>query len=277
VEFRIFDVRHGFCAALTDPESDYLTLIDCGHDGSNNFRPLQWIYGQGYRHINSLVISNFDQDHISDLTAVRDHFTVGALALNPTVNAATLRAIKIKGGSISDQMEILLKTMENQNLGTVDHVQHQTSKAKIDFYTVYYPHETDTNNLSLVTFIEFGNSKIVYPGDIEKSAWKKLLTLPGFIQELSGTNVFIASHHGRENGYCEDAFKYCKPEIVIISDQEKKYSTQDHNLYSKHVPVGLYVGKDLSSKQIRKVLTTRNDGHLTIFENDGISYIKLGL
>lgn len=33
-----------------------------------------------------------------------------------------------------------------------------------------------------------------------------------FRQRLAEVNVFVASHHGRENGYCEEVFQYCKPE-----------------------------------------------------------------
>ena len=274
MEFRIFNVKHGFCAALTN--ENYLTLIDCGHDSSDDFRPLQWLYDQGYRHINSLIISNFDQDHISDIKAIRDYFTVGNLAVNPTVSSSVLRQIKVKGGAISEQMEILLKSMENPSLNSVGHVQYQTSEAKFDFYCVYYPNATDTNNLSLVSFIKFGTGNIIYPGDLEKEGWLKLLQSPEFVSELKNTNVFIASHHGRINGYCKEVFNFCNPEIVIISDKERTISTQEHDLYSTHA-TGVLFGETLLTSDKRKVMTTRNDGHLTIFENSGISYIKNGL
>ena len=274
MEFKIFDVRHGFCAALMD--ANYLALIDCGHDGSKT-RPLEWLYKNGYRHINSLIISNFDQDHISDLKTLRDNFTVGALAVNPSVSSTVLRNIKKEGGPISSEMEILLKSMNNPELGSVYHVPHQTDKAYINLYWIYYPIEAETNNLSLVTFIRYGTGNIIYPGDIEKRAWEIFLTSPAFVEELRITNVFIASHHGRENGYCENVFNYCVPEIVIISDQEKRYSTQEHDLYSKHVRRGLYVGKSLFSMRTRKVLTTRNDGNITIRQIGLFSYVNLGL
>lgn len=274
MEFKIFNVRHGFCAALISQNN--LTLIDCGHDSQDQFRPLQWLYDQGFRHIDSLIISNFDQDHISDIKAIRDYFTVGNLAVNPTVTSSALREIKIKGGAISQQMEILLKSMEDTTLNSVNRVQFNAIGAKLDFYCVYYPHETDTNNLSLVTFIKFGTGNIIYPGDLEKEGWLKLLQCPEFLSELRKTNVFIASHHGRLNGYCEDVFNYCKPEVIIISDQERTFLTQQHDLYSKHTK-GIMFGKTLLTSTHRKVLTTRNDGHLTIYENSGISYLKSGL
>ncbi|MEW8442146.1 MAG: hypothetical protein AB2689_28700 [Candidatus Thiodiazotropha taylori] len=272
MEFKIFNVRHGFCAALMD--TNYLALIDCGHDG-NNFRPLEWLYNRGYRHINSLIISNFDQDHISDLATLSNNFTVGALAVNPSVSASVLRSIKRKGGPISNEMEILLRGMENPNLDTVYHVPYQVDNAYINLYWIYYPLETETNNLSLVTFIRFGTGNIIYPGDIERNAWNRFLADPRCLYELQQTNVFIASHHGRLNGYNENVFDYCSPEVVIISDQERLFSTQEHDRYSKHAS-GINMGTILNP-QNRKVLTTRRDGHITLKNNGEITYVRLGL
>lgn len=272
MEFKIFNVRHGFCAALMDV--NHLTLLDCGHDGST-FRPLEWLYNQGYRHIDSLVISNLDQDHISDLKALSDNFTVGALAVNPSISSTILRNIKQQGGPIIDEMEILLKSIDKPELGTVYHVPHQTTNAYINLYWIYFPYETDTNNLSLVTFIRFGTGNIIYPGDIERKVWERFIAYPPFVEELKNTNVFIASHHGRINGYHERVFDYCAPEIVIISDQERVFSSQEHDQYSKHV-TGINMGTVLVP-DIRKVLSTRKDGHLSFKSVNGITYVTKGL
>jgi beta-lactamase superfamily II metal-dependent hydrolase len=271
-ELKIFDVRHGFCAALLS--GDNLILIDCGHD-SDGFRPLEWLYQKGYRHIDSLIVSNFDQDHITDIKAVRDYFTVGSLAVNPTVSPDALKNIKIQGGPISEQMQVLINSMANPNLNSVWKVPHRVNDTNLEFYCVYYPHETDTNNLSLVTFIQFGTSYIIYPGDLERSGWLKLLAVPDFVARLRQVNVFIASHHGRVNGYCEEVFQYCAPEVVIISDKERTFLTQEHDMYSKHT-IGVNFGTILTPK-IRKVLTTRNDGHLTLHKVLDTTYVKSGL
>jgi hypothetical protein len=55
--------------------------------------------------------------------------------------------------------------------------------------------------------------------DIEREGWLEMLKLPSFQQCLREVNVFVASHHGRENGYCEEVFQYCTPDIVVISDR----------------------------------------------------------
>jgi len=271
-EFKIFNVRHGFCAALM--ADNHLTLIDCGHDNNYKHTPLEWLYFKGYRHIDSLIISNFDQDHISDIKTVRDKFTVGKLVVNPYINANQLRNIKINGGSITEQMEIVLANIDRPELKAFSESEISTPEAQFNFFSIIYPYETDTNNLSLVSFIRFGHSKIIYPGDVEKRGWEKFLQNPEFMRHLGQVNTFIASHHGRENGYCKEIFDSCSPEVVIVSDQERKYETQNHDLYSKHAS-GINFGTLLTPK-VRKVLTTRNDGDLTVFNQNLGTFIKLG-
>ena len=38
----------------------------------------------------------------------------------------------------------------------------------------------DTNNLSLITFVEYGRFCALYPGDLEGTAWKQALLNPAF-------------------------------------------------------------------------------------------------
>jgi hypothetical protein len=79
---------------------------------------------------------------------------------------------------------------------------------------------TDENNLSLVVFVTCGQHKFIFPGDMESEGWRQLLRNPAFVAELHGVNVFVASHHGRENGYCEEVLNLCPAiEVFIISDK----------------------------------------------------------
>jgi beta-lactamase superfamily II metal-dependent hydrolase len=116
----------------------------------------------------------------------------------------------------------------------------------------------DTNNLSVVTFISYNNVGIMFPGDLETAGWQEFLKDQNFLSYLRRTNILIASHHGRESGYCKEVFDYCSPHTVIISDKSIVHDTQDHDFYSQHCS-GLNFGNTL-----RQVLTTRNDGKITI-------------
>jgi hypothetical protein len=102
---------------------------------------------------------------------------------------------------------------------------------------------------------------------MEKAGWLALLQDPDFRERLQSVNVFIASHHGRESGYCEEVFNCCQPDIIIISDKEIVHETQKHD-YTKHASGITWNG----GLQRRYVLTTRLDGTITITKEIGKGY-----
>jgi hypothetical protein len=84
-------------------------------------------------------------------------------------------------------------------------------------------------------------------------------------------NVFVASHHGRESGYCDAVFAHCAPEIVVISDEEIRFDTQESVDYAVHTK-----GINWTTGGVRRVLTTRSDGMIW-FEADalGKTWVKV--
>jgi beta-lactamase superfamily II metal-dependent hydrolase len=123
----------------------------------------------------------------------------------------------------------------------------------------------DTNNLSVLTFIDMMGHRFAFGGDLETAGWKALLRDRNVQDALAGVSIFIASHHGRESGYCEDVFKYAdKVQLVVISDCEKKYESQEMTaIYRNHAHGGMFGG------HMRYVVTTR-EGSLSWQQNDVI-------
>ena len=89
-----------------------------------------------------------------------------------------------------------------------------------------YPTFTDTNNLSLLTFLDVGGVSFVLGGDLEKAGWLALLQNPHVQGLLQRVDVFVASHHGRESGYCPEVFEYCTPRLIVMSDGPIRHDTQ---------------------------------------------------
>ena len=130
-------------------------------------------------------------------------------------------------------------------------------REKLEFRNFYTPYGTfsDTNNLSYVTFLHGPSFNLVVPADLERAGWLKLLELDDFKAHLRRTRIFVASHHGRESGYCKEVFDHCSPEVIVFSDSNIKYSTQEMtNTYARHASGTTFGGSP------RKVLSTRNDG-----------------
>lgn len=116
----------------------------------------------------------------------------------------------------------------------------------------------DENYLSVVTFVHCGGIRMVFPGDLTEQGWRDFVGDPLFMAYLRTSNIFVASHHGREDGYCPEIFEGYVPEIVIISDKSVMYDTQLVN-YGQRAR-----GIRWNETETRSCLTTRNDGKLTI-------------
>ncbi len=255
MEFTIHDVGHGFCAHLTHDNGNVM-LWDCGHKPDLENRPSKFLPDAGIRTVHNLFITNYDEDHISDLPNLRNVVHIDILYRNWSISPRQLKALKEKSGPISPAMSSLLSMM---NVYTGDVVNAPSfPNVSIETFACSYPVDfQDTNNLSLVTFLETPLCNVVIPGDIEKPGWEHLLQKQAFRHRLAKTTVFIASHHGRTNGYCRQVFDYCRPAVVIFSDGPKKYATQEEvNTYAAHASGINFNGRT------RYVLTTRYDGSL---------------
>ncbi len=253
MEFHIFNVGHGFCALLVADNGNTI-LFDCGHD-DDGFKPSEYLPSQGIYSVNRFHLSHFDSDHVSDLHNLRQKVVISLITRNPSMSAADLQTDKLKGGPLANG----LRSAIEMHGSYTSPVLVPPTYPGVEFVTFHipYPVVQDTNNLSLVTFVHCGKFHVVIPGDLEVAGWKELLKQPSFREHLARTNVFIASHHGRENGYCPEVFQYCSPELVIISDTVKQYESQEHN-YHDHAS-----GVTFPNGTTRKVLTTRCDGHIS--------------
>lgn len=257
MEIEIFDVEHGACALITADNSSRL-LIDCGHNSTTDWRPSNSLPARGIHTVEALVVSNYDEDHVSDLPNLLQNVYVPTLWRNPSVGAYDLYRLKSESGI-------------GAGIGTLAHMagNHYVAPLakpldfgdlRISYFWNTYPGFDDENNLSLVTILQYHDLGIIFPGDLEKAGWQQLLLRRDFQLALSGVNVFVASHHGRETGYCPEVFDYCFPEIVVFSDKSVVHETQKTaGLYRQHTR-----GVRFFDGETRHVLTTRNNGYIRL-------------
>ncbi len=247
----IHNVGHGLCVSLIHDNGNVM-LWDCGHSDEN--RPSIFLPKMGVRTINRFFVTNYDEDHISDLPKLHAKMEIQAIHRNESISANKLYHLKLESGPISPAMKSMLHMMETYNSPTTNLPVFPNVDYEI-FCNRYGDDFNDTNNISLVTFLKFGGNCLIIPGDIETAGWRKLLDNNAFVEELRHVNYFLASHHGRENGYCMEVFKYCKPYVVIFSDSQIRYATQEMaTTYFRHASGIIFNGRG------RYVLSTRNDG-----------------
>lgn len=256
MRFEILNVEHGFCAYAIARDGSVL-LFDCGH--SSTIRPSEYLPAIGIRSICRLFITNYDEDHISDLPNLRANLSIEVLTRNPSVSASQIRALKAP--PISSAMSALLEMVDGYT-GAVDNEQLEPPGIRVWTFHNEYPSFTDTNNLSLLTFLDVGSISFVLPGDLDRNGWLELLKNSQVRQFLTHVNVFVASHHGREDGYCEEVFRYCAPNLVVLSDGPILHDTQRMaDTYARHASGEWFTTP--SGREWRKVVSTRKDGNIS--------------
>jgi len=253
----IFDVGHGACAVVTCPNGNRL-MIDCGHHPDRPWKPSNHFYK---REIEDLIISNYDEDHVSDLEDLMRDTELHFITRNLSVSYGDLSNLKMENG-MGSGINRLHRWMKSVASKPASGRSPDFGAVKRNYYYNDYPVDfTDENNLSVVTILEYNDFKVLFGGDIEEAGWKRLLNNRRFTSELRGINVFVASHHGRVSGCCEEVMEICTPHIVVMSDRDKAFNSQETTDWYARRCVGSGVkhkGRD------RKVFTTRNDGDISI-------------
>ena len=255
MRFEILNVDHGFCAYAEGADGNVL-LFDCGHGAT--CRPSHYLFGRDIFTIRRFFVTNYDEDHISDLCAVRQTFTIEALTRNASITASQIRSTKAQ--PLSTAMTDLLDMIDTfTNPVAPAHLEPNGITVRV--FHNNYPTFTDTNNLSLLTFLDVGNLSLVLTGDLEHAGWLELLTNRQ-VQELLGrVRVFVASHHGRSSGYCREVFDFCNPSLIVMSDGPIHHDTQEMaGVYGQHATGEVF--RAASGPEVRRVVTTRRDGHI---------------
>ena len=269
----VFNVRLGQCVFFRPQENptDYSMMVDCGHDG--DFHPIDallrfdWLprNNGGLYQVGNLTLTNYDHDHFSGLPYLRQKATFKTVNLAKNLTVDELTSMKEdKTDALGELVDIRQTYTVSAMNYTPPYTKHVISltKEELELSDV----TPTTNHLSQLVFVKAGGIGICLPGDLERPSWELMLKKPTVQAYLQETQVFFASHHGRDNGYHEDIFKYCSPDCVIMSDKEIVHGTQDGmaGIYGSHVVGDGIVLNKSGDKALRRVITTRNDGHISI-------------
>lgn len=277
LQILIFNVGAGQCIFIRPThQDDHARLIDCGSMGGNDdFNPIECIKNNNWlpnNQLGNLTITNYDHDHFSFINDLHINFEIKTTRLPKNISSSELKSIK---SEVTNQLK------------KVCHLKDTYTSPAVNWKPVYRTYsfhldqsdletEINTNHLSQIVFVEYANSKMCIAGDIENTVWQKLLSKQEVQEHLRSTNILVAPHHGRENGYHQDIFDYCSPEAIVISDKPLQHGTQDGmaSKYANHVSTGI----TFDDKVTRKVLTTRSDGHILIdFKSDGSRFYTTNL
>ena len=278
----LWDVDHGSAALITTPTGKRIA-IDLGQGSFSSgatFSPLRHLYhSYGVRYLDLLILTHPHRDHLDD---------IGHLNLVPPRLVWANRSIRADyitkgnreedGDIIRQYLELLAYAGELVPAAQLPS-NYSVWGCGIEIFTPVYT-GSNLNNYSLVTVVSYAGSKIIIPGDNESPSWKSLLDQPAFVRAITGANLFVASHHGRESGYYADLFQYFKPNLVFISDTSN-VSTSATSSYYNHAQ-GWQLGRRSTGQRetdLRYCVTTRTVGYIRIncYQQDGGNFLSVSI
>lgn len=203
-QITVFDVGQGLSVWLQTAEHNL--IYDLGDRPSNSFNLLQAVvlpalYQAGVAFLDRVYIGHWDRDHSGGLPALvspYENITVGQWWL-PQEHHKELEQYIPANAHIKRCQTTPWQTIGDMRLRHLS-LQQATNLAG--------------NNASCVLQVEIQGKRILFTGDIEKIAERKLVALYG--HELR-SDILIAPHHGSRSSSSSLFLYTVAPRIVIIS------------------------------------------------------------
>ena len=210
MEITVFDVGRGFCAlVLGGPGAG--VLIGCPSDEATDFHPSAYLRRYDIAGLDALVVDACEEDRLGDLPQLLEEHAVATLGCNRSLPLALLREAAAGRPGLGALVALLER-------GPPPRPQALPG-LHLRLFHNRYPEVSDMGDLSVVSFVGFGDVRAVFPGALGASGWRRLLALPAFRQELATVNVMVASRHGAAEGLCAEVFAHCRPDVVVVPDR----------------------------------------------------------
>jgi beta-lactamase superfamily II metal-dependent hydrolase len=261
LEITVWDVNHGSATYIKTPNDRHI-VVDLGDAG--NFSPLQTLFARGVRHLDVAIVTHPHRDHLDDI------FNLYLLSPRALWRPKHLSEEEIRNGNRASDMLVVQQYLQineqfNGPLGPTDDLAQPANfgGAAFQVFVPRYCDRSNLNNHSLVVVASYAGLKIVIPGDNEATSWAELLQDRLFVRAVSGADILLAPHHGRQAGYCAELFEVMgNPRLIVISDG-RFGDTSATGRYSNQAR-GWQVFDAAGASETRFCLTTRSDGHITI-------------
>lgn len=224
-------------------------LIDAGKNEQvlsclNQFMP-KWD-----KHLEYVLITHDDSDHIGGLEAVLESYNFGQILVE---KSSKIEDFSLEGFSNEDR-QLLLKQMKKPIFDqkiilsdifyakVISHLESSLSanqwqnqpfpETTLSDETSIFPiNEKDNNDLSIVLSLEAKQKSFLFTGDLSEKGELALIK-----QNLLGkTNVLKVGHHGSKTSTSRPFLQLIQPEIAIISSGKNNQFGHPHSQVLKNL------------------------------------------
>ena len=213
LNIHFIDVGQGDSTFIVTPRNKTI-LIDGGGSSSNEYNVgestlLPYILDRGYTKIDYIFISHFDQDHVGGILTVLKELKVGKVIIS-------------KQGEHSENYQKFLKLVKEKNIKVIVVKKNDRIKIEKDLYfDILWPDneqikENILNNNSIVMKMCYKDFSMLFTGDIEEIAEKKILEAYRGKEIKPNSNVLKVAHHGSNTSTIKEILDVIKPKIALI-------------------------------------------------------------
>ena len=207
VRVSFIDVGKGDCILLQSGQS--AALIDTGYDRTSE-RVLSFLRERGVEHLDFLIITHYDRDHVGGVCAIGSSVTIDMVYLpayegvdkNYRSLMSTIGDLGLTTRKVDEVLPI--------KLGGVLLSVHPSGVA---FVPDAKGDEGNDNDLSLVTSLASGGDTFIFTGDLEEDGVEAYLGA-GYGQ----FDVLKVPCHGEKCSNIEELLEDAQPRIAIITD-----------------------------------------------------------
>lgn len=214
LEVTFLNVGQGDAALIRTPKGQTV-LIDGGGSSSpssdtGKYIIQPYLLRQGITSLDYAVVSHFHDDHTEGIISLLKTFDIGSLIV-PNCETPD-----------NDVRDDVLSTAVSQHVpiyyfSTGSRV-HLDSGVKLETYSPQSSLFYDDNNASLVLRLTYGESDILFTGDIEAE------TESALAEVLPQTDVLKTPHHGSNTSSTAPLLDTVRPQIAVISvGEDNKY------------------------------------------------------
>ena len=247
--------KSGDATILTSPDGKVM-LIDAGHPAAAD-QVIAALKAMGVTHIDYLVASHPHIDHIGGFPTIMQAFEIGQVITSYVVYPSSYYDALMAEIAAQDLDHIYLSQEDVFTFGDDVTVEVLWPGSTIEYYEGYPKSSTQfINNNSLAMKFTYGDSTMLFSGDLYAGAERELVSVYG---DRLDCDVLKANHHGASTSSCKPFREAVSPQItVMLSD-----ILQDLNIYKKFVKGGSEVYITHYNGDVR--ISTGGDGDYQVF------------
>ena len=211
LKINFVDVGQGDSTFIITPKNETI-LIDGGGSNTGSFDVgentlLPYILDKGYNKIDLMIISHFDSDHVGGLLTILEEIKVEKVLI-------------AKQEEQSENYKRFLNIVKEKNIAVIVGKRGDKINIEKDLYLdILFPEseqieENVINNNSLVFNIHYNNFSMLFTGDIEEIAEKRIIEITN--KSRLKADIIKIPHHGSKTSSTRELLEIVLPKIALI-------------------------------------------------------------